>query len=806
MTDTTTDTPEHGTAGHGRKSLDFIKDEVKFYDHQIEGVRLLATKPSFLLSDQMGLGKAHPATTPVRTPYGLVPISAIAVGTHICKPSGGVQRVSNVYNRGAMDEWKVHLSDGTAVRCSEDHLWTVRDPDDMWVTLDTKSIRTLVNDEGLTVEIPLPRPYYTDPAHRESLKPDPFLLGLVLSGTVSIKNRELRGLEDHKLLPVLPTMFGPVKSEDDTPPSMLLPAETDRWETNSLLSLTGDSVNIDSEDAWLALQGLLNWTLEMKPSWRYTLFLGLVTGCLGVDGGRYYLNAHRATKTLMKRLVASLGGTTLPHADRVYFWMPWPMRLHSGATIATPRPSLSIVSVQRTAARSEMFCLEVDDAEHLYMVGGNNVVTHNSLQALTVAAVDFQRGAAKRLLVVCPATLKWNWAKEIEKNTNFVPTVLDGTKSKRLVQFERFRTSYDSQILIVNYEQVSAHLDDINACDFDIAVFDEAHYLKNRGSKRTKAAHKIVAKRSFMLTGSPVLNHVDELWGILHRISPETFPSYYRWVNRFCVFGGFKAKQVVGAQNQDELRSILSQYMLRRTKEECLDMPDKNFIQVEVGLSDVQSAAYSEAEDELRITIPDEPEPLELENALVKMLRLKQITGTPATIGLEDSSIKLDRTVDMIREMVDDGERVVVFTQFRGVVSALEQRLDAITVPHWSLTGATAGTDRVALVDRWGSGTPGALLSMLQVGGVGLDFTAASNCIFIDKLYVPDLNMQAVDRLHRLSMDMTKPVTIFEMIAKGTVEDRIEQILRRKRKLITDVVEDSSSDLRSLIIEALHTT
>ena len=150
-----------------------------------------------------------------------------------------------------------------------------------------------------------------------------------------------------------------------------------------------------------------------------------------------------------------------------------------------------------------------------------------------------------------------------------------------------------------------------------------------------------------------------------------------------------------------------------------------------------------------------------------------------------------------------------MFTQFRGVLEAIYHRLAHPTVPGHPtiptsvLSGDVPGDKRVPVVHEWrDADRPGVLLSMLQVGGVGLDFTAASNVIFVDKLYVPAMNDQAVDRLHRLSMDKTKQVNIYEMLATGTVEDRVEKILARKRKMTDSVVDNS--EFRKLIVAALH--
>jgi len=431
---------------------------------------------------------------------------------------------------------------------------------------------------------------------------------------------------------------------------------------------------------------------------------------------------------------------------------------------------------------------------------GDDMGLGKSLQALTVAAVDYQRGWAQRTLVVSPATLKWNWEAEIGAHTDFSSLVLDGTPKKRIAQLKQFEEE-GINILITNYEQIKPHLDALNTLSFDIAIFDEAHAFKNHKAHRTKAVHGLRVGRSFCLTGSPLLNQVNDLWGILHRVDPEEFPSYWRFVNRYAVFGGYKDKQIVGVKNKPELQAIIDKYMIRRLKSDVLDLPDKQHIPVYVDFHPTQAKYYKQAEDELKIDLPDSPTPMELENVLTKMLRLKQICGTPATIGAEDHSYKLDRAVEMVLEITQESkERVVVFTQFRGVLAAMEDRLDTLGVPVWTIHGDTPKEDRVPTVRSWGEyEEPGVIIAMLQVGAVGLNMTAASKAIFLDKLWTPKMNEQAEDRLHRIGADKTQPIQIFEIVVRKSVEQRIETILRRKTKLFTSLIEGSPDWKRALV-------
>lgn len=423
-----------------------------------------------------------------------------------------------------------------------------------------------------------------------------------------------------------------------------------------------------------------------------------------------------------------------------------------------------------------------------------------SLQSLTVAAIDWELDEAERGLIVSPASLKWNWGDEIDKFTNFSYTILNGSPKKRSEQIGQYADE-SVDFLICNYEQVIPHLAEFNKLRFDIGIFDEAHYLKNRSAKRTKASHGLLLKRRFLLTGSPVLNNVEELWGLLHMIDPGQFDSFWRFVNRYALRGGFKGKEIVGIVNKEELNTIVGQYMVRRLKKDVLDLPDKQYITIRLELLPEQLKLYKQAVEDLMIDIPGNPDPMELENALTKMLRLKQICGTTACLIDEDHSSKLDEAEEMVQEMIDNGENVVVFTQFRDVQKAFVNRLLKRKLRVYQLHGDVKMEERQGVVKEWAAHTPAAMVAMLQVAGVGLNMTAASKCIFLDKLYVPKLNEQAEDRLHRIGASTTQPIQIYELIMRNTVENRIESILRRKRKLFDSIVEET--DWKRALWEAM---
>jgi SNF2 family DNA or RNA helicase len=425
-----------------------------------------------------------------------------------------------------------------------------------------------------------------------------------------------------------------------------------------------------------------------------------------------------------------------------------------------------------------------------------------TLTAVTVAALDFERGITNRMLVVTLASLKQNFAEDLKRHTHFTWHVLTGDAKKRAKQLEEF----SADVLIVNYEQVVTHWKQLNEMGFGITIYDEAHSIKGHKSQRTVACHHLTQPRHFVLTGSPILNQVDDAWALLHRVDPLQFPSYWRFVNRYAVYGGFKAKQIIGIKEEKELRQKVQSLMMRR-EEDVLGRTKPQPIVVKVDLTPLQRELYEQMREELRVEAPgiEEGELISV-NAMVKMMRLKQIAGTTATIpGQPDESGKLDRAVAMCDELIKSGESVVVFTQFRPVLHAFEERLQAQKIKVYALHGDVPIDNRVPIVNRWGeetaNGQPGVIVCMFQVGGVGLNMTAASKLILLDKDYAPEINKQAIARVDRIGQ--TKPVMVWDIQARNSIDTRITSINEQKSDVFNTLIATGNDSWKRRLVAAV---
>lgn len=428
-----------------------------------------------------------------------------------------------------------------------------------------------------------------------------------------------------------------------------------------------------------------------------------------------------------------------------------------------------------------------------------------SLQAIATFAVDVKMGWGDTLLVVCPVSLKDNWAKEFRKHTRIPYTILGQRvnsrgktvktgRIERIQQIVEFALGSGPRALIVNYEQVAPHIEEINACGIHMAVFDEVHYLGNFDSQRTAACLMVKSNRKVPMTGTLIRKHVNNLWPIFRMVDKRT-PKYNTFMNRYAVYGGYNNGSVIGVKNKDELHEFLETHMIRRLKSDVLkDLPPVHKIPVFVRLTDEQQKLYDEVVNEMQLTTSFDPEnPLEVENALTKMLRLKQICGSTFSFTGEDYSNKLDDAAARVAELTENGHKVVVFTQFRDILALFAERVSKIrggTVPVWQLHGDVSASARFDVTERWSASLqPGVLASMIQVGAEGLNMVAARHGIFLDETYVPATNNQAIDRMHRIGQG-TQPVTIWRYETIGTVEERIREICVEKNTTFDEIVNE----------------
>jgi len=425
-----------------------------------------------------------------------------------------------------------------------------------------------------------------------------------------------------------------------------------------------------------------------------------------------------------------------------------------------------------------------------------------TLQAL-FAAAPFGINKSTAVLIVSPKSVRNIWVEELRKigfTSNTYTEVL-GTKLERTKTianfFKRFKKDdlpFQIRFLLVTYDQVRLHREHLTSGtlllpskSWDVIILDEAHYIKNRKAKRTKAVKAIPAKRKWILTGTPLQNTPDELWSLLNFLDRKTYSSYWKFVYRYCnvrvdQFG----HHIEGGRDLDKLAEEIQPFFLRRTKEEVApELPPKIYQTYKVYLNNRQKQVYEELRKEGLSQL--DTGAVDVTCILALFTRMRQICLSTELIGDEnrEPTPKEELILDLLRQNADS--KSIVFTCFAKWARRLKRLLNKSSVALY--LGDTSESERVETLYRFKLGDVQTLISTLQTGGVGLNLEFVDLAIFADKAWNPTHNQQAEDRLHRITT--VRSPLIVSIVTKGTIEEYIETKLKHKIDWHKQVLEHS---------------
>ena len=395
----------------------------------------------------------------------------------------------------------------------------------------------------------------------------------------------------------------------------------------------------------------------------------------------------------------------------------------------------------------------------------------------TILATDISP-RHKNILIVCPNSVKWQWAKEIATWSKYSLPVVVSEPKKAKKQLQEYREGW----FILNYHNLRTY--DLPRIQWDWIIYDEAHMMSNRKTKTVAKAKNLAAANVVMLTGTPIGNNTADLWSLLNILYPKKFTSYWRFFEMYVdyVEDYFGSRKIIGTRNEEYLRRELAPVMLRRTKQDVsIDIPDKTVINIEVEMT-IKQAKYYKDMALNAIAQAETGEEVQAFAEIAIITRLRQILSTPHTIGFDDSSGKLDAAMDII---TGTDQQIVVFSLYKGTIAALEQRLKKENISCGIITGDVEAEDREEAKDSLDSGDSKVLLCTLGAGGTGLNLQAASVAIFIEHHWNPREQHQAEGRLHRIGQK--NPVTIYNLICKESIDAAVEDVIARKQ-MISDAI------------------
>lgn len=403
----------------------------------------------------------------------------------------------------------------------------------------------------------------------------------------------------------------------------------------------------------------------------------------------------------------------------------------------------------------------------------------------TLQTLAFLQSLGGRALVVCPSSLVHNWIAEAAR---FAP----GMKAIAVEGPDRARVlaeQGDADLLVTSYALLRRDEDLWRAREFDAVVLDEAQHIKNPEAQVSRAAHHLRAAHRFALTGTPVENSVEDLWSICRFALPGYLGGRERFAERFVrPLSSAEPPTAVRERLVRRLRPVV----LRRLKGEVArELPEKIEQVVLCELGERQREVYARLLRESRASILEAEGGKRRMLALTALLRLRQTCCDLRLLGLRDladdeASAKLDAFFELLDEAVAGGHRVLVFSQFVGMLQILAGELAARRLEHCYLDGSTK--DRAAAVSRFQEGAAPVFLISLKAGGVGLNLTAADTVIHVDPWWNPAVEAQATDRAHRIGQD--RVVTSYKLIARDTVEEKILAMQDRKRALAETLLSE----------------
>lgn len=396
------------------------------------------------------------------------------------------------------------------------------------------------------------------------------------------------------------------------------------------------------------------------------------------------------------------------------------------------------------------------------------------------------RNQKKTSIVISPASLVYNWLEEIRRYAPELKTlVIAGAQAERRALIESW-DSYD--VLITSYDLLKRDIDCYDGKEFFYEIIDEAQYIKNHTTAAAKAVKVIKSERKLALTGTPVENRLSELWSIFDFLMPGFLYNYETFKKKFeapvVKFGDENAVK--------RLQQMVAPFILRRLKKDVLkDLPDKleenRVVQFDEKQQRIYDAQVVHMQDIISSQSSDEFGRNRIQ-ILAELMKLRQICCDPSLCfnNYDGSSAKLDSCMDLVESAIDGEHRILIFSQFTSMLEILKAELEKRGINYYMITGATPKKERLERVRAFNENDIPVFLISLKAGGTGLNLTGADIVIHYDPWWNVAAQNQATDRAHRIGQ--TKKVTVYKMIVKNSIEEKIQKLQEAKQDLADSIV------------------
>lgn len=818
--------------------------KTKPFEHQIEGFNYGLNNDRWLLGDEQGLGKALALNTKIFTPDGYKQMKDIQVGDYVFGKDGKPTKVTAVYNHSNVEMYRITFSDGVSIECCKDHLWQIHDQhgikvvDTKWFTEKDQFGR--VRKNNLFSEGSGSYKYWIDRCepvqfNYQHTPINPYVLGALLGDGGLTSNSITFTTNDAEMILNINNRLreGYVLHSSDS---------MSRIDYN-IIGIKGKVNTIKKDLKELGVWNTTSHTKFIPDVYKYNSIAvrtEVLQGLIDTDG--YASKDNLLTFTIVSKqlcedvrfLVESLGGIVSYSESECGYAGKITGKCYN-LTIKFDKPQLyctltrkksllkdrhfktrrNIIAVERIE-NADAKCITVDNNEHLYIID-HFVVTHNTKQVIDIAVAKKLQKDYHHCLIVCGVNgLKWNWLNEVHTHSNEDAWILGqrfknhkikiGSNADKLADVKALSTGQiQSYFIITNVEtlrdeKIAEELKKL--CDnktIGLVAIDEVHKCKNPASQQGKGILKLQSECRIAMTGTPLMNQPFDLFIILKWLGYEKH-AFYAFKQHHAVYGGYGGYEIVGYKNLNELQERLDDIMLRRLKNDVFDLPDKLYIDEYVEMTPKQAKIYNEVTMDIKSNIDQ----IKMaNNPLAELIRMRQATGYTGILSSTiQESAKLDRMEELVEEAIENGKKVVIFSNWTQMTDAIYDKLAGKDYGVSVITGQTKDSDRQNIVELFQTkdyckvliGTIGAM-------GTGLTLTAGTVEIFMDEPWNKALKDQAEDRCHRIGT--TQNITIYTLMCKGTIDERIHDLIEKKGAM-SDALVDGKVDIsNSLMLDFL---
>lgn len=426
--------------------------------------------------------------------------------------------------------------------------------------------------------------------------------------------------------------------------------------------------------------------------------------------------------------------------------------------------------------------------------------TGKTLTAMAILNRIIENKPQSKVLIVCPKISMAVWRDEFAKfeKDNYKLRIITGTPQKRIQAMNDICEDPDDRlnIVVINYEYTYAFESVLERWKPDIVICDESHRIKGVSTNQTKSITKIgkLCKHRICLTGTPLTNNILDFFSQFRFLDSSVFGlNYYSYKNKYVITGMFGEYLRPNRVTFDEFKQKVNSISFRRTKEQCLTLPEFTDVQIPVDIS--CKKMYQELEKDY-ITWLNETEFISVENALTKTLKLRQLTsgfyydndehGNKAAVWVDTA--KVDACMELIEQLIEEGQKVIVFAEFQAEIEKIKELCDKEKILADTYYGKTTDKKRLEIVNNFQNGNLQVFIGQIESAGISITLTSSSNMIFLSTGYKYGVYDQARARIHRKGQ--VNKCTYYHLLATNTIDTKIMKALERKEALASSIIDD----------------